>query len=456
MDRRAIIVTDLGYGDAGKGTMVDYLVRQARSSVVVRHNGGSQAGHNVVTPDGRHHTFSQFGSGSFVPGSQTHLSRFMMVNPEQMLAEALHLQNLGITDIWRKTSIDEDAMVVTPWHVAVNRLRETVRGRGRHGSCGLGIGEAMADFLQEPSMTLRVRDLMDPDLPVILKRIMRFKLAHAEKLVEQSDRNFYAEALLSRFFKFDAFDRTLYTYRLFTDIATIVPTDYLRYLMRAAELTVFEGAQGVLLDQSFGFHPYTTWSITHHQNALTLLNELAPELPVTRLGVLRSYMTRHGAGPFVTEDDELRATMPETHNVTNTWQQGFRIGYPDLVALRYAVDVCGGVDELAVTHTDRLASVNRVATSYAAWEADPSQFELTEDGAITSIIKGQVGQKIRQAAITHQLMSCTPRYESLEAPASGDETIDASTGFLGLVSRQLGAPVTTISSGPTWKDKRAL
>jgi adenylosuccinate synthase len=131
MERQAVIVTDLGYGDAGKETMVDYLVRQGpedESAVVVRYNGGPQAAHNVVTADGRRHTFAQFGSGSFVPGAQTHLSRFMLINPLNMEPEAEHLQRLGVTDVWERLSVDEDAIVITPWQVAANQLRELARG----------------------------------------------------------------------------------------------------------------------------------------------------------------------------------------------------------------------------------------------------------------------------------------------------------------------------------------
>src|SRR5262245_21999790 len=80
-DRRAIILGGLGYGDEGKGTWTDFLARTEPVHTVVRFNGGAQAGHNVVTSDGRHHTFAQFGSGALVRGVNTHLSRFMLLNP---------------------------------------------------------------------------------------------------------------------------------------------------------------------------------------------------------------------------------------------------------------------------------------------------------------------------------------------------------------------------------------
>ena len=101
-----VIVVDLGYGDAGKGSVVDWLcARPGRGSVsatrprtVVRFNGGAQAAHNVITSDGRHHAFAQFGSGTFTPGVRTHLSRFVLVDPLALAAEAAHLASVGVGD----------------------------------------------------------------------------------------------------------------------------------------------------------------------------------------------------------------------------------------------------------------------------------------------------------------------------------------------------------------------
>ena len=126
-DRRAIIVIGLGFGDCGKGTIVDHLTRAPGAHTVVRFNGGPQAGHNVVLPDGRHHTFSQFGSGTFVGGVQTLLSRFMLVEPYALLNEANHLVQSGVPDPLDRLWIDKRCAVITPAHQAANRLRE---GRG--------------------------------------------------------------------------------------------------------------------------------------------------------------------------------------------------------------------------------------------------------------------------------------------------------------------------------------
>src|SRR5579885_2254273 len=159
--KQAILIADLGFGDAGKGTITDFLTRRLVAHTVVRYNGGPQAAHNVVTPDGRHHTFSQFGSGMFLPWTTTLLSRFMLINPLNMLKEERHLSMLGVTNAFERTLIDRRSLVITPFHKAINRLRELARADERHGSCGEGIGECMADALARGEAQIFAGDLQD-------------------------------------------------------------------------------------------------------------------------------------------------------------------------------------------------------------------------------------------------------------------------------------------------------
>src|SRR5512143_526912 len=108
------IVVDLGFGDAGKGTMVDALARRCSSPpLVVRYNGGAQAGHNVHTSDGRHHTFSQFSAATFVPGARTLLSEHMVLHPTGLLVENERLKSVGVTDALQRLVVDERALVIT-------------------------------------------------------------------------------------------------------------------------------------------------------------------------------------------------------------------------------------------------------------------------------------------------------------------------------------------------------
>lgn len=396
---RHVIVVDLGYGDAGKGTIVDWLCATRPVSTVIRFNGGAQAAHNVVTPDGRHHTFAQFGSGT-LHGVPTHLSRFMMVDPLALAAEAEHLVELGVAAPFALLTVDRQALLTTPWHRAANRRRETARGDGRHGSCGMGVGETAAFALAHPDLAVRAGDTTSP---ATLARKL-----HAVR-----------DALTAELGSLDAppVATVAEAFRWFGAAVRLVGSS--RQVLRGP--CVFEGAQGVLLDEWRGWHPYTTWSTTTFDNADTLLAESGGG-DALRLGVVRTYTTRHGAGPLVTEDPRLTAALPERHNTQGPWQGGWRAGHLDAVAHRYAVEVCGGVDALAVTHTDTAERHDlKMCLSYEQ---------------LDRIVPGEHRDLAYQEKITQTLSTATPRYTGL---ADVGEVLDV--------------PVMVSSHGPTCRDK---
>ncbi|WP_068902846.1 adenylosuccinate synthetase [Planomonospora sphaerica] len=394
--RDHVIVVDLGYGDAGKGTVVDWLCSRGGVSAVVRFNGGAQAGHNVVLPDGRHHTFSQFGSGT-LRGVPTHLSRYIVVDPFALTAEADHLRRIGVPDPYGMLTVDREALLATPYHVAAGRARELARGGKRHGSCGMGVGEAMAYALEHPFMAPRVGDCERPWALTRKLEALRERLG--------ADGPPVADCVAA--------------YRAFAEQVALVDPSYVTALLRRRPV-VFEGAQGVLLDEWHGFHPHTTWSTTTFGNALALLDGAA----AVRLGVLRTYTTRHGPGPLVTEDPRLR--LPEPHNRDGRWQGPFRTGHFDAVAHRYALSAAGGADALALTHLD--APVSRMCDSYDIGE----------------LPVGRRGDLEGQARLTARLGRVRPHY------ADGvDDWPEAVTGALGV-------PVWLGSSGPTSADKALI
>jgi adenylosuccinate synthase len=455
--RKHAIVVDLGYGDAGKGSTVDWLCSPghtdsdtdsrtdshtdsrtdsrtaSRIRAVVRFNGGAQAGHNVVTPDGRHHTFAQFGSGTF-HGVPTHLSRFMLVEPFALAAEAAHLAELGIPNPFALLSADSRALITTPYHRAANRVRESARdrtpGSTRHGTCGMGIGETVSFSLAvSPDMPPRVGDCRDRATLVRKLTALRARIAAD---LELSGLRLPAD-LPSPEFCADV-------YQAFAQRVRIVDEECGGYLAALLESgpCVFEGAQGVLLDEWYGFHPHTTWSTTTFANAETLLKESGQEVEsAARLGVVRTYSTRHGAGPFVSEDAALAPNLPEPHNETGTWQGAFRIGHFDAVAHRYALDVCGGADALVVTHADVRAKGRRLCRAYQASADVPAMEKLPR-----SLMPDLDYQRL----LTKTVSSCTPVYE--DGPQDERDWPD-------VIGQALGTPVGVVSSGPTWREKAA-
>ncbi len=406
--REAWIVVDLGYGDQGKGTVTDFLVRDRGAHTVVRFNGGAQAGHNVVTTDGRHHTFAQFGAGSFVPGVGTLLTRHFLLQPWAMCVEAEHLARKGVPDAFARTRIHEDARVVTPFHRAANRLRERARGAARHGSCGVGIGETAGDAERlGPDLVVRAGDLLDaPRLRAKLRRLQAHKREEMAPLRAASPEDFAALEDAARV------DVWVAQAAPFARQARLCDDEAVRALRERPGAVVFEGAQGVLLDERHGFAPHTTWSDCTPAKALEILDGWGGA--VTRLGVVRAYATRHGPGPFVTEDAAL--CLPDAHNGRHPWQGAFRVGWFDAVATRYAIRACGGIDALAVTCLDRIDARCRVASRYVI------------DGAEVRDIGPE----------TEPLWRARPLYRE---------------GSLQVIEEECGVPVRLVSHGPTAADK---
>src|SRR6266508_4251297 len=137
--KRAIITVCLGFGDEGKGATFDFLCRRYEADLVVRYSGGSQAGHNVQLPDGGRHTFSQFGAGTLA-GVPTYLGRAVVLHPTALAREGEHLRELGVGAPFATLPVPPGCLVSTWVPQALSRLRELLRGPGRHGSCGHGIG----------------------------------------------------------------------------------------------------------------------------------------------------------------------------------------------------------------------------------------------------------------------------------------------------------------------------
>lgn len=431
-----VLVADLGYGDSGKGTVSEWLTRETGASLVVRFNGGSQCGHRVVESSGREHVFAQFGSGTFA-GAKTCLSHFVVVDPWNLQAEGEALQAKGVTGIWDRILIHEQAPVATPFHWAANRLHELARGDGRHGSCGKGIGEVMQDVLAFPLQALRVGDLRDPWL---LKQLLgwiqaRKRLACAsyrELLVDHPQAAQEFELLHD----LTAVDFIADQFLALAEKVLIINDRQFKDEIAQAGTVIFEGAQGVLLDETYGFHPYTTWSTTTFANADQLLRECDFHGKVTRLGVLRAYATRHGAGPFVTEDPQLTHDLPDPKNSYDDWQGDFRVGWFDVVATCYAREVVGPLDGIALTNIDRLKPY-RIWQICQEYQAGPG---LTGRLYVNSPTTIQ-----HQEQVTRSLIRWTPDYQPY--PAGSQAYFDA-------IEDACSAPIVLTSYGPTADDKQ--
>jgi adenylosuccinate synthase len=351
--RSARAIIGANFGDEGKGVLTDYFAAQApATSLIVRFNGGAQAGHTVVTPDGQRHVFGHVGAGSFC-GAPTFLSSYFVCNPLLFLREHEALGRLGLTPtVW----VDPRAPVTTPYDMLINQLIEDARGSARHGSCGVGFGETWERSLS-PDFALTVADLADhsrlPDrLADIRRRYVPERLARLDLHdVESGSRDLMqSDSLIGAFVT--AASRFLEAIEI-RDGAAITGHEL-----------IFEGAQGLLLDQDRGWFPHVTRSHTGLHNVLRLATDLGIDhLDATY--VTRAYVTRHGAGPLPRETSTPPyAGIVDPTNLPHPYQGTLRFGLLDLDLLAQSVAtdagdaVAAGIGHrvsLAVTCLDQLA-----------------------------------------------------------------------------------------------------
>jgi len=426
--REAKGVLGLAYGDEAKGRWIDSIVRYGKIRFVVRYNGGSQAHHRSKSPDGRSHCFRQFCSASLVPGTCTGLSRFMLVEIEELLEEVKALGALGVSNPLRHIFISENAPVITPFNRLLNQMQEISRGGSRHGSCGFGIGLTQGDVEDLEEKALYIKDFRNADhLMEKLSYLHGIKLKQAEKIANE-DNAHYFENLKNCDLRFYAGQ-----FLTFNRVAQVISDENFAEIISKNDVA-FEGAQGTLLDQNAGFFPHCTRSNCTFENVEILLKEANFKGEFERIGLFRGYGTRHGAGPFVTEDNSVPIEL--CHNGHNLWQESFRQGWFDAVAARYALEMVGGVDTIGISNLDRMQDLPEVKVC-TAYEGFSPEF-FTSD-RILPLKKGDLESSARRTA---SMDSIKPVYETYSGKVKGK--LDYK-GYLSFLSELVGQEIRNYS-----------
>lgn len=355
--KKADVAIGANFGDEAKGLITDFLcAEQKQTALVVRYNGGAQAGHTVTTPDGMRHVFSHFGAGSFT-GAATFLSRFFVCNPIWFAREQQALAEKGINP---SVYVDATATITTPFDMMINQIAEESRGSNRHGSCGLGVGETIARETQG-GFELQVKDLTDTE-------ILRQKLHHIrdawvqQRLASHSVKNISPE-WQHRLTQDGIVEKYIDDCTHFIKSCTITDATFLRDTQQPI---VFEGAQGLLLDQDRGIFPYVTRSNTGIKNVLALaLDAAITDLDVTY--ITRAYLTRHGAGPLA---HELK-TAPSPHiqdatNIHNPWQGTLRFAPLDIDLLANTInaDLSDNKGDIRIRHGLAISCLDQIMSDH--------------------------------------------------------------------------------------------
>jgi len=406
------------WGDEGKGKILDLIASKA--DVVVRYQGGANAGHTVVVGQEKF-VFNLLPSGILHAGKKNVIANGVVLDAAQLLAEIDGFQKRGI-DLTGRLFVSASAHLVMPYHKALDRASEGVKGGMRIGTTGRGIGPCYSDKIARTG--LRVGDLRNE-----ARFAERLKANVAEKNVilkalYQAEPLDYAAILA----EFRAYAARLAPY--VTDTFHL-----LRDCLDAGQYVFIEGAQGMQLDVDFGTYPFVT-SSNSSALGITAGTGIPPKRVGEVLGVAKAYCTRVGEGPFPTElpDDEAKLLRERGGEFGAVTGRPRRCGWFDGVAARFAVQV-NGVDSLAITKLDTLSGYEKlkVCTGYE--------------------IGGHVTDRFPVGVAT--LDEVKPRYETLSGwkeEVSGVRKVDelpvAAREYVDFLEDFLRVRATILSVGP--------
>ena len=342
-----LVVVGAQWGDEGKGKMTDFFAQNA--DVVVRYQGGNNAGH-TITFNGQKYALQSIPSGIFNPKIKNVMANGMVINPKAALAELEKLHSLGITDY--QLFVSDRAAVIMPYHIALDGAYENAKAGKMIGTTKKGIGPAYADKYNR--IGIRIGDLLDKEyFAERLKDALAIKNLELKMLgLEEMD----FEPLFEEYFEYG---QQLKKYICDTSIM-------LNEEVKNDAKILFEGAQGVMLCIEHGTYPFVT-SSSPATVSVPIGTGIPPKYIDNSLGICKAYNTRVGAGSFPTELDGdlahyIRERGREYGTVTGRPR---RIGFLDIVALRHACRI-SGIDTLAIMLFDVLSGVSelKICTKY--------------------------------------------------------------------------------------------
>ncbi|MFE9321365.1 adenylosuccinate synthase [Nocardia sp. NPDC052278] len=353
----AIVLIGAQWGDEGKGKATDLL--GGRLQWVVRYQGGNNAGHTVVLPNGDKFALHLIPSGILTPGVTNVIGNGVVVDPGVLLAELAGLEERGVDT--SGLLLSADAHLIMPYHVAIDKVTERFLGNKKIGTTGRGIGPCYQDKVAR--VGVRVADVLDEKiLTQKVEAALEFKNQVLVKIYNRRalDPQQVVDEVLGQA---ESFKHRIADTRLELNLA-----------LERGETVLLEGSQGTLLDVDHGTYPYVTSSNPTSGGAAVGAG-VGPNKISTVLGILKCYTTRVGSGPFPTElfDNFGEFLAKQGGEVGVTTGRARRCGWFDAVIARYATRV-NGVTDFFLTKLDVLSSLERVPIC-VAYEIDGKRVE---------------------------------------------------------------------------------
>lgn len=415
-----MVIVGAQWGDEGKGKLVDALAQHA--DMVVRFQGGSNAGHTLVV-NGKKTVLHLIPSGILHPNKQCAISSAVVVDIFGLLEEIKTLKAAGLEIQPSQFLISDSATALLPYHKTLDQAREKALSTGKIGTTGKGIGPAYEDRASRRGLTMA--DLFD-------KKTLLAKLEHA--LIEKN-------ALLTKLYDLpeikakDIFDQISSVIAEFEPYRNADVSLAISQKIKQGKRVLFEGAQGTLLDNYHGTYPFVTSSSTISAACATSAG-IGPQSLQKIVGVFKAYCTRVGSGPFPTElDNAVGEKIQKVGNeFGSTTGRARRCGWLDLVALKYAIRL-NGINSLAMMKLDVLSDHEQlgICVAYKLNGEIISEFPKTTElvGQVEPVIEYLPGWK-----------------EDLSAVRTLKELPQNATRYIDFITQHAGCPIDVISVGP--------
>lgn len=343
-----LVVIGSQWGDEGKGKITDYFA--CRADMVVRYQGGNNAGHTVAF-DGQKYSLQSIPSGIFNPKTINVMANGMVVNPESVIAELQKLHDRGITEY--QLFISDRAAMVMPWHSDLDGAYEAGKGENQIGTTKKGIGPTYSDKYSR--IGLRMGDLLEPEyFAERLKAALEIKNMELRML---GLKEYEFETVYNRYMELAQILGPM-----ITDTATLIN----QAIREKDKKILFEGAQGMMLCCDHGTYPFVT-SSSPSASGIPVGAGIAPKWIENVVGVAKAYCTRVGAGPFPTElfGDLAHQIRERGHEYGTVTGRPRRVGWFDAVVARYT-GMLAGIDFWALMLFDVLSGLDtvKICTAY--------------------------------------------------------------------------------------------
>ncbi len=415
----AFIVLGAQWGDEGKGKMTDYLAESA--DVVVRFQGGNNAGHTVEVGD-KQYKLHLIPSGVLYDNKLNVIGNGVVVDPKALFEEINYLKSVGVEVTPEKLVISDRAQLIMPYHKVLDGIKEKARGKKDIGTTGKGIGPCYTDKMERSG--IRVCDLMH-------KEVFEEKLR--DNVETKND-------IITKVYGGDSLDFDT-IYNEYLDYAErmrpFVKDTSVEVFnsIKANKKVLFEGAQGTLLDIDYGTYPYVTSSNTI-AGGVCIGAGIGPTAITNAVGIAKAYTTRVGKGPFPTElfDETGDWIREKGHEYGVTTGRARRCGWLDLVILKTTARV-SGLTSFAVTKIDTLAGMEKLKVCVG----------YKFDGKVIDYVPASL----------EDLAKCEPIYEefdgwdeSIENARSYEEIPENAKVYLKKIEEFTGTKISIVSVGP--------